>query len=498
MGGNLADRFEAAVDAASGADAVVTPEGRRTYAELDDRANRLAEVLAVHGVSRADRVGVLLHNGAEHLEVLLACFKLRAVPVNLNPRYLRVELADVLAAAGACAVVHEPDLAPLVPAELVAVETGADYELALDAAGPSRPDPAGGRSGDDHYLLMTGGTTGRPKGVLWRHEDLYAAALGAHEGFAGRRVLVAAPFWHGTGQWMALATLLAGGTVLTTTGASFDAGATWRLAADERATHLVLVGDAFAAPLADALEAHPGGWDLGRLTVLLSGGATLSPGVVARLLEQLPTLMVVDGYGASETGGHARCVWVAGAAPATASFRVDDDTAVLDHEYRPIPPGDRTVGWLARQGPLPLGYDGDEEATAETFPEVDGVRWAVPGDRARWAGPARIEILGRSSMTVNTGGEKVFVEEVEARLRAHPDVADAVVVGTPDQRWGEVVTAVIVPAGSTEPALDDLATFCRAALAPFKVPRRLVVVDAIHRTAAGKPDYGWAREQVGP
>lgn len=495
MGANLADRFEAVATRTPGADAIVVDGVRWTYAQLDDRANRLAEVLALQGIARDDRVGVLLGNGNEHLEVLLACFKLRALAVNLNTRSVADELVEVLELSGTDVVVHEPDLAALLPDGVVGIERGSAYEEALAAADPSTPDPVGGRSGDDRYLLITGGTTGRPKAVLWRHDDLYDAALLGGLDLEPRRVLVAAPFFHGTGQWLALATLLSGGTVVTTGSRTFDAAATWDLAATEQVSHLVLVGDAFAGPLADALEADPDRWGLDTLTVIASGGARLSPEVSARLLLALPGAMVVDGYGASETGGQARLVTVPGSPPGPVLFRVDDDTAVLDHELREIPRGDPTEGWLARRGPLPLGYDGDPEATAQTFPVVDGVRWAVPGDRARWATPDQVEILGRGSLTINTGGEKVHVEEVEARLLTHPAVADAVVVGAADARWGEVVTAVVAPAGDA-PTLEQLADHCRETLAPFKVPRRLVIVERVRRSPSGKPDYRWAREQL--
>ena len=495
MGANLADRFEAVATASPGAEAVVVDGVRWTYAQLDDRANRLAEVLALQGIARGDRVGVLLGNGNEHLEVLLACFKLRALAVNLNTRSVADELAEVLDLSGADVVVHEPDLASLLPEGVVGIERGPAYETALAAADPTAPDPVGGRSGDDHYILFTGGTTGRPKGVIWRHDDLYEVALMGRLELAPRRVLVAAPFFHGTGQWLALATLLAGGTVVTSSARAFEAAAVWDLAAAERVSHLVLVGDAFAHPLADALDAEPGRWGLDALTVIVSGGARLSPEVSARLLDALPGAVVVDGYGASETGGQARLVTMPGTPPGPVVFRVDDDTAVLDDELREIPDHDPTEGWLARRGPLPIGYDGDPEATAQTFPVVDGVRWSVPGDRARWVGPGRVEILGRGSLTINTGGEKVHVEEVETLLRRHPSVADAVVVGAPDDRWGEVVTAVVEPAGPA-PTLDELAEHCRPALAPFKVPRRLVLVDRIRRSPTGKPDYRWARAQL--
>ena len=493
MGANLSDDFETTAAASPDATAVVVDDGTvLTYAQLDDRVNRLADVLALQGIARDDRVGVLLGNGNEHLEVLLACFKIRAVPVNLNTRFVASELAEVVAHAGAELVVHEPDLAALLPPGVVGVERGEAYEAALAAADPTPPDPAGGRSGDDRYLLYTGGTTGRPKAVLWRHEDLRVAALAGDIDFAGRRVLVTCPFFHGTGQWMALATILGGGTVVTSRDPGADAEALLDLAEANRVSHAVVVGDAYVLPMVETIERHPDRWELSELTVVLSGGAPLSPDVVSRLVDALPCVMVVDGYGATETGGQARLVSVAGSV-ARNGFRVDDDTAVLDDDLRPIPLGDPTEGWLARRGPLPLGYDRDPEATAQTFPTVDGVRWSVPGDRARWVGVDRVEILGRGNLTVNTGGEKVHVEEVEAVLRDHPEVADVVVVGTPDERWGEVVTAVVQPAPGAIPRLTELADHCRARLAAFKVPRRLVIVDHVRRSASGKPDYRWAR-----
>jgi fatty-acyl-CoA synthase len=492
MGGNLADLFEAAATARPRADALVVDDDRWTFAQLDDRVNRLAEVLALQGIARGDRVGILLGNTNEHVETLLACFKLRALAVNLNTRLVAGELAELLELSQATVVVHEEDLGDLLPPDVDGVPRGEAYELALTAADPSPPDPAGGRSGDDLYVLYTGGTTGRPKGVLWRHEDLRRSALAGDLDLGARRVLVACPLFHGTGQWMALAALLAGGTVVMTRARSVEPERVWGLAEAERVTHLVLVGDAYALPLVEALEASPGRWRLDDLTVVLSGGAHLSPEVTARLLEVLPTVMVVDGYGATETGGHARLVTVKGSPPAPAmAFQCADDTAVLDDDLRPIPQGEPTEGWLARRGPLPLGYDGDPEATAQTFPEVDGVRWAVPGDRARWLPDGRVEILGRGNLTINTGGEKVHAEEVEQVLRTHPAVADAVVVGAPDDRWGEVVTAVVAARG--EVTLEDLAEHCRGVLAPFKAPRRLVLVEEVRRAASGKPDYRWAR-----
>lgn len=478
------------------AEHAATPH-RLTYGELAERVHRLTHVLAGAGVGPRDRVGIVLPRRAEYLETLLAAFALRAVPIGLNTLFSAGEMAEVIGDSHPRLVVHDAELAAPLPVGVPALARGEAYERAL-AAAPTRPRPVEGRSGDDHYVLYTGGTTGRPRRVLWRHDDLRAAALApADIELAGRRVLVCCPLYHGTGQWMALAALLAGGTVLLSSAASSQPEHLLDLAERERVTHLVITGDVYARPLVDALEAEPSRWMLDALTVVLSGGAPLTPALTARLLTALPTTMVVDGYGATETGGHATSIAVAGGIAARAPvFRVDDDTAVLDDSLRPIPMDDPTEGWLARCGPLPLGYEDDPERTAQTFPVVDGQRWAIPGDRAHWVGPHRMEILGRGTLTVNTGGEKVHPEEVEDVLRLHELVADAVVVGTPDERWGEVVTAVVQPAGLRLPTLAELAEHCRASLAPFKVPRRLVLVEAVHRSASGKPDYRWARSTV--
>ena len=497
-GENLADVFMSRAAQQPDATAVVCADVRLTYGELAERVHRTSRLLAEAGVGPGHRVGVLLRNDHQHVEVLLACFALRAVPVNLNVRYVARELAEVLGDCGARVVVHEPARADALPSGVTSIPVDAAYEAAL-AVHDRSPLDVQGRSGDDRYVLLTGGTTDRPRAVVWRHRDLLAAALTTDDlELAGRRVLVAAPLFHGTGQWMALRTLLGGGTLIFVATGEVYALRVWDVAEAEGATHLVVVGNAFVRPLVLALDEEPDRWRLDRLAVVLSGGAPLTPSLALRLVGHLPTAMVVDGYGASETGGHARAVTVAGSAPTPAPvFTVDDDTAILDDDLRPRPMHDDREGWLARRGPLPLGYDGDADLNARTFPMVDGERWALPGDRARWAGDHRVVILGRGDLTVNTGGEKVHVEEVENVLRAHEAVADAVVVGTPDERWGEVVTAVVEPAGDHAPTLDELADHCRAHLAAFKVPRRLVVVAAVRRTPTGKPDYRWARSTVG-
>jgi acyl-CoA synthetase (AMP-forming)/AMP-acid ligase II len=292
---------------------------------------------------------------------------------------------------------------------------------------------------------------------------------------------------------MALSTLYRGGTVVLDPSPTFTAEAVWQLVADEAVTFLVVVGDAFARPLVDALDASPGRWDLSRLTVVLSGGAVLSPSAKDALLARLPGCIVVDGFGASETGGQGQMVAVPHQGGTSPRFAMDDETAVLDDDLRRVIAGSGIVGRVARRGRIPLGYHNDPEATAETFPVVDGVRWSVPGDLAVVEDDGTVTVLGRGSVSINTGGEKVHPEEVEVVLKDHPSVFDAVVVGVPHERWGEQVAAVVqVRSGATPPTLDALAAHARRTLAPYKVPRALVVVDEVVRSPSGKADYPWA------
>lgn len=519
MGFNLADLLESVAAAVGDREALVCPaadgdpEVRLTYRQLDERATRLAHVLAGVGVGRDDAVGLMLRNGNEYLEAMLACFKLRAVPVNVSYRAVAPEAGSLLADCAAAAILHEPELANVVAASGHLAPTlarGAAWEEAL-AAASARPVAPGGRSGDDRYVLYTGGTTGRPKGVVWRHEDLFFGALGggrpggepvtdpaqvAVAAITGRsRCLPASPFVHGTGHWSALTTLLSGGTVVALRDARFDAGKLLDVVAAESVTFLVVVGDAFGRPIVDALADRGDVERLSSLNVILSGGATLSPSTKADLLALLPWVVVVDGFGASETGGQGQRVSYPGAAvaPGHGRFTMGPETTVLDDDLRPLALGDGRVGWLARRGHIPLGYLGDPEGTASTFPVLDGVRWAVPGDRAAIARDGTIVVHGRGSSTINTGGEKVHAEEVEAVVRAHPAVLDAVVVGVADDRWGEIVAAVVSVRPGESLTVQEVAEHCRPDLAGYKLPRRLVVVDEVVRSAAGKPDIRWAR-----
>ncbi len=522
---NLADLWERVVDTVPEREAVVCTGRRLTFAQLDERADRLAHHLQRCGVEIGDHLALNLSNGSEYLEAMLAAFKLRAVPVNVNYRYMGDELAFVLDDSDAVVVVTHQGFAPTLAAvaadreqlrAILVVEDGtgapwdeldaAEYEGALAAAAPGRD--FGARSPDDHYILYTGGTTGMPKGVVWRSEDIFFGALGGGDEGDGpiarpeeiserlgrpSRCLPLAPFMHGTAHWIALRTLLSGGTVVIVADRGLDPVRAWEVVARERVTFLAIVGDAFARPLVEALDELPAGVDVTCCTAVLSGGAVLSSAIKRRWVERMPGLIVVDGYGTSETGAQGRSVTMAGLDDdRSARFHVDDVTTVVGEQFEPLPPG--VVGRLATRGHIPLGYYRDPVRTAETFPVIDGVRWSVPGDAARIEPDGTITVLGRGSGSINTGGEKVYPEEVELALKEQPAIADAVVVGVPDELWGErVVAVVLLSPGCTQPIHVELERALRERLAAFKVPRELVVVDELRRSASGKPDYEWAR-----
>jgi acyl-CoA synthetase (AMP-forming)/AMP-acid ligase II len=522
---NLADLWEKVVDTIPDREALVCGERRLSYAETDARANRLAHVLAAHGVGAGDHVALYLFNGTEYIEGMLAAYKLRAVPINVNYRYVQDELRYLLDNSDAVAVVFDREFSPKltsVQSELPTLRTylavddgsGADlaplaaleYEHALAGARPERD--FGERSPDDLYILYTGGTTGMPKGVMWRHEDIFFGALGgggvgnpisspeeiAERAAAGvGRCLPACPFMHGTAHWMAFHTLYTGGTVVIDPTRSMDPVAIWRLIARERVSFLVIVGDAMGRPLVEALDHLEDDIDLSCLSLLLSGGAILSPAVKRQLAARLPRTIVLDGIGSSEAGGQGQMVATAdGEIPSQPRFVMGPENTVLTDALEPAAVG--VVGKLARRGHIPLGYYKDPEKTAATFPEVEGVRWSIPGDHARLESDGSITVLGRGSVSINTGGEKVYPEEVEGALKSHPDVFDAVVVGVPDDRWGERVVAVVQPRDEAQIDSDELDAHTRTKIAGYKAPRDVVLVDAIVRSPSGKPDYRWAKE----
>ncbi|HEU5033130.1 MAG TPA: acyl-CoA synthetase [Mycobacteriales bacterium] len=531
-GFNLADLFERVVDAAPDREVIVSPARRLTYRQLDARANRLAHVLASYGIGAGDHVGLQMVNGSEYLEGMLAAFKLSAVPVNVNFRYVESELRYLYDDADLLAVIHHRQFSPRVAAaaaqartvkHLLVVADGsseemaagaAEYEEALAGASPARPDGSA-RTGDDHYIAYTGGTTGLPKGVVWRQEDIFFAAMGGGDPFhsgnyvktpeelvervpeTGATILTTPPLMHVSAQWGVFHTMYGGGRVVFPTAGAFDADATWRLVADEGVNVLTIVGDTMARPLAEALRragAEGTPYDTSSLLAIGSGGAVLSTTAKAQLVELLPNVMVVDGFGSSETGILGNKLHVAGDASTAPRFTVNAQTQVLDDAGRPVQPGSGQVGRLARKGHLPIGYYKDETKTAQTFLHVDGERWVLPGDMATVDEDGTVVLLGRGSTSINTGGEKVYPEEVETALMTSPEVADAIVVGIPDEQWGERVVAVVKPAAGSTPSLESLQQHVRATLAGYKVPRALVLVPKVERTPVGKADYKWARE----
>ena len=530
---NLADLFESVAEEIGVAEAMVAGTRRLTYAALDRRANRLAHHLASTGVGPGDFVGVQLANGTEYVEVMLACFKIRAVPVNVNYRYVTRELEYLYRDAGLVALVFHRRFRSAATAALGAmserrsvleVDHGIDldaeaadsprrggvddYEAVLAAASDTRDFPA--RSASDLYCVYTGGTTGMPKGVLWRQDDIFFGAMGGGDPFAsgdhisraeelverilrpGVTALAIPPFMHAAGHWLVFSTLFGGGKLVTLTSGGFDPVEAWRLVEAERGNAVVVVGDAMARPLLDVLAEDPGRWDLSSVMAVGSGGAVLSPSTKAQLAELLPGRMVADRFGSSETGQ------VGGEAPAGDPFgpprlRVDDRTAVLGDDLEPVEPGSGVIGHLARTGHVPLGYLGDDLKSAATFVEREGRRWALPGDLATVDGDGTITVLGRGSLCINTGGEKVFPDEVEAALKDHPDVADAIVVGLPDERFGEQVVALVQARPGRTVDAAGLSAHAHTLLTGYKVPRRFVLVDEVVRSPSGKPDYPHAR-----
>jgi len=512
---NLADLFELVADTVPDREALVVGFGDRrlTYAALDERANRLAHHLAAAGVGTGDHVAAYLYNGTEFLETMLAAFKLRAAVVNVNYRYVAAELAYVLRDSDSKAIVYDPRFSETLTevqaeADLPKLRTrlaiGAPYEEALNGASPVRPDIR--RTGDDLYLLYTGGTTGMPKGVMWRHSDILAAGLGDLDGARTReeqearvrngrvdRHLPACPLMHGAAQWVALATFFAGGTVILSPDTRLDAGRLAELISAERATIVTIIGDAVGRPLADAAATRPD-LDLSAVRVILNSGATVSPAVKDDLMARMPGAFIYDTYGSSESGTFAKSTSGAGNTPVQGRFAPREDAVVLDDELRPVKAGSGVVGRLARRGAVALGYYNDPEKTAATFPVIDGVRYIVTGDHAIVEADGTVQVLGRGSACINTGGEKVYPDEVEGALKSHPEVADAMVVGLPDERFGERVVALVVVRGPDVPG--DLDEHVRRHVAGYKAPRQVFRVETVERFPSGKPDYAWARERA--
>jgi 3-oxocholest-4-en-26-oate---CoA ligase len=528
---DLPHLHEAIAAAVPDRDCVVWRGRRWTWAETTERTRRLANLLHGHGLGRRDEptapwesphdhLALYLHNGPEYLEGVLGAHKARVAPFNVNYRYTGDELAYLFGDARPRAILYHARFAPTLEAIRdrlggdvlllqVADDSGTalldgahDYEAALACA--SSEPLHGAPSADDLHILYTGGTTGLPKGVLWRQGDFIAGPLGLlrRDGSlfdsidevverAARRTnlafLPAPPLMHGAGCWFALGGWLAGATVvLADVVDRLDAADLLGVCARERVSATMIVGDAFARPLVE--ELRRGGHDLSALRFIRNSGAPLRPELRAELSALLPHVALDDALGSSETGPQAT------RSSASAPFVPGPGVVVLSEDRsRLLGPGDHELGWLAKSGALPRGYLGDPGKTAAAFLDVGGTRYAVAGDRARWLPDGTVQILGREATTINTGGEKVFAEEVEAVIRAVPGVADALVVGRPSERWGQEVVALVASAADPVPTDGELRAACAERLARYKLPKAFLAVPEIRRHPNGKADYTWAQ-----
>jgi 3-oxocholest-4-en-26-oate---CoA ligase len=520
---------------------IIQGERRYTYAEILERSNRLAgylhsrglgchterSTLAGHEVGQ-DLLGLYAYNGNEFVEALLGSFAARVAPFNVNFRYVKSELQYLLADSGATALIYHaafaprlaeilPDLPQLRVLIQIADDSGnalldgaVDYESIIESSSPTSPVA---HSPDDLYVLYTGGTTGMPKGVLWRQHDIFMTSFGGRNIMTGEtvgstdeivarvaagpgtKVLILPPLIHGAAQWSVMTAITTGQTlVFPAVVDHLDAEDVVRTIDREKVMTVTVVGDAMARPLVAAIE--KGIADVSSLAVVANGGALLTPYVKERLIDVLPNAMVVDGVGSSETGGQMSHLSVAGAV-STGTFTAGPDTFVAAEDLGSIlAPGHEGMGWLAQRGYVPLGYKGDAAKTASTFPVIDGVRYAVPGDRARHRADGVIELLGRDSVTINSGGEKIFVEEVETAIASHPAVADVVVTGRPSERWGQEVVAVVALADDACVDAGELTAHAGKSLARYKLPKAVIFRPVIERSPSGKADYRWAREQA--
>lgn len=528
---NIADLAEHAIDAVPDRVALISGDEQLTYAQLEDKANRLAHYLIDQGVKKDDKVGLYSRNRIEIVIGMLGIVKAGAILVNINFRYVEGELKYLFENSDMVALIHERRYAdrvanvlpetPNVKTVLV-VEDGSDddfssyggvaFETALEQGSPERD--FGPRSEDDIYLLYTGGTTGFPKGVMWRHEDIYRVLFGGTDFATGEPIadeydlskqaaannpmirLPIPPMIHGATQSATWMSLFSGQTVVLAP--EFNADEVWRMIHEHKVNLLFFTGDAMARPLLDALLAHQekdNQYDLSSLFLLASTAALFSTSLKEKFLELLPNRIITDSIGSSETGFGGTSV-VAKGQSHTGGPRVtiDKNTAVLDEDGNPVVPGSGVRGVIAKRGHIPVGYFKDEKKTAETFKTFNGVRYAIPGDFAEVEADGTVTMLGRGSVSINSGGEKIYPEEVEAALKGHPDVFDALVVGVPDDRFGQHVAAVVHPREGTRPTLAELDAFVRTEIAGYKVPRSLWLVDEIKRSPAGKPDYRWAKD----
>ncbi|MCW5829827.1 MAG: acyl-CoA synthetase [Deltaproteobacteria bacterium] len=537
---NFANTCEAVADAFPERDFIHFRDRVVTYGEFRSRSRKLANYLRSRGLGKVrerkelqlwesgqDHVGLYLYNGNEYLEGMVGSYMARCAPFNVNYRYVADELEYLLNDSRAKALVYHARFAPVLSQVLpklpdlkvllqVPDDSGnkllsgaVDYEEALALAPDTKPDCT--PSPDDLYILYTGGTTGMPKGVMWRQEDIFFAAMGGTLPTGQRiesiaqmvqlakglgpmlRALPAPPFMHGASHWVAFTTLHGGGTVVIQDSPErYDPDEILTLIEREKVTVTLIIGDAFAVPLVEQMDRKA--YNLKSLKIIGSGGAILSPKWKAELKARFPGTMIRDAVGSSESG--AQGIVVESKNPEDGNrFQLDPLSGIASEDLsRILTPADRETGWMVRRGLIPLGYLNDEAKTKKTFVTINNVRWSVPGDHAAYEPDGTVRLFGRGSQSINSGGEKIYPEEVEKALKSHPAVYDAVVVGTPHPKWVEQVTAVIQPRGDGRPSVDELNTHCASQLAKYKLPKAVVYVNEMVRSPAGKADYRWAKK----
>jgi 3-oxocholest-4-en-26-oate---CoA ligase len=540
VGFNLSKAFDTLVSALGERECLVWRDRRLTYDQMAERSRRLASYLHGRGLgvrherselesweSGQDHLALALYNGNEYLEGMLGAYRARVAPFNVNYRYVGEELRYLLEDARPRAMILHSTLAPTLADVLPTLSSPPDvllqvpddsgnplldgaawYEEALAASSPEGPpvDP----SPDDLYILYTGGTTGMPKGVLWRQHDIFMAAMGgrkvgtwevvtSYEGLVARlddsfpvRIMILPPLMHGAAQWAAFMLMAQGATLLFPDETHHvDPDDVWSTVEREKANTMTIVGDAVLRPLLAQLDTKS--YDLSSFFAIGNGGAPLTPAVRAMALERLPNLVISDSAGSSETGAQMYMTSVDDTE--VGSFKPGPGTVVVDESFRHVlEPGHEGNGWLAQTGSVPLGYLGDPDKTARTFPVIDGVRYSIPGDRARHLANGEIQLLGRDSVTVNSGGEKIFVEEVERAIAGHPGVADVVVTGRPSERWGHEVVAVVQLGEGASATPESIVEEASHHIARYKLPKEVVFVQRIQRSPSGKADYRWAAE----
>ncbi len=532
---NAADIFEGVVDRVPDREAIVHGSTRLTYKELDARSNKAANALKKLGIKKGSHIGIYAFNCVEWLEIMLGAYKLCAIPININYRYVEEELKYLIDNADMEAIFYHKQFSnklenikrhlPLLKdficiednsGEDDVIEKSFNFEDLITNEDESRLDVD--RSGDDKYILYTGGTTGMPKGVVWRMEDVLMTLGGGIDAVTGEKyptpeafadkclqdqtiALALAPFMHGGAQWQSFNSFFSGWKLIINDQVSFDADYVWEVVAKEKVMNLTIMGDAMGRPLCDALpKAIEKRLDLSSLFVLSSTASVFSASIKDTILEYLPNLFLIDAVGSSETGATGVNIHTkdgklkdSGGGP---KFTKPNFSEILNLDTKEvIPPSDtETIGYLARKGHVPVAYYKDEEKSKKTFIEVGGERYSIPGDMAKYEEDGQMTLLGRGSVSINSGGEKIFPEEVEMALKAHPNIFDCLVVGVKDDRWGQKVVAVIQRRENDELSLDDIKDVASKYIASYKMPKEIVFSELIERAPSGKPNYQWAQE----